>query len=274
MTATEYMAARLAGWRQAPETKLPGPDAAPELIERAGIVTLFAASPEVPNLYHAYMGDPEAQAAAEWDSPAGELYGWRWTLGRREAAFYTAIVRKRPTWVSWALLPAVIRLCGELREPEELYRAGELSRGALRIAQALTSTGGVLSTGELRKEAGFPTGKAERAAYLKAVEELDTRLLLAKVFSMDDEEMRHALVRIAYPEHTAAAEQMTAEQAADQLLKRYLPPAAFAAPATLAKHVRLNESVLRAGLDRMARDGQATAEQIEGYKGMCYVWRG
>ena len=274
LATTEYIEARLAGWRQTPETKLPGPDAAPELIERAGIVTLFPASPEVPNLYHAYMGDPEAPAAAEWDSPAGQVYGWRWTLGRKQTAFYTAIVRKRPTWVSWALLPAVIRLCGDLREPEELYQAGELSRDGLRIAQALASTGGVLSTGELRKEAGFPTGKAERAAYLKAVEELDTRLLLAKVFSAEDEDMRHALVRVAYPAQVAAAEQMTSEQAADRFLETYLPLAVFAAPVILAKHVRLSEAVLRAGLDRMAAGGRVTVEQIEGYKGPCYVWRG
>ena len=44
-------------------------------------------------------------AAAEWDSPAGEVYVWRWALGRKEVAFYSAIVRKRPTWVSWTLLP-------------------------------------------------------------------------------------------------------------------------------------------------------------------------
>src|SRR5689334_23337099 len=103
----ELSARRIECWHQTPETRIPGPDAAAAMIDQVGVATLFAASPEIPNIYHAYMGDPNARAESEWNSPAGEVYGWRWLLGRREAAFYTALVRNRPTWVSWALLPAL-----------------------------------------------------------------------------------------------------------------------------------------------------------------------
>ena len=181
-----WQAQRLERWGQTSATRIADPEAARPLVERVGIATLFPASPELPNLFHAYTGDPNARTESAWDSPAGQVYGWRWALGRTEAAFYTAIVRSRPTWVSWTLLPAVLRLRGELRTPDELYDAGELSEPAYRIAQALEAAGGVLTTGELRQHAGFPTGKAERAAYLKAVEALDTRLMLAKVFALDD----------------------------------------------------------------------------------------
>jgi len=108
-------------------------------------------------------------------------------------------VRNRPTWVSWKLLPALLQVRGDLRTPEQIYQAGELSNDALRIAQALEQTGGVLSTGELRRIAGFPTGKPQRAAYLKAIEELDTRLLLAKVFSEDDLDKRLIQLLIMKP---------------------------------------------------------------------------
>jgi hypothetical protein len=47
---------RLANWRQTPETRIAGDEEAPELIDRLGIITLYPASPEVPNLYHAYIG--------------------------------------------------------------------------------------------------------------------------------------------------------------------------------------------------------------------------
>lgn len=269
-----FRAQRLANWGQTSENRIPSPDDAVRLLERVGIATLFPASPEIANLYHAHVGDPSAKPESAWDSPAGQVYGWRWALGRREAAFYTAIVRSRPTWVSWKLLPAVLRARGDLRTPDEIYRAGELSSNAHRIASTLEDAGGVLSTGELRRLAGFPTGKAQRAAYLKAVEELDTRLLLAKVFSTDDDDMRHALVSARYPEHVARAEAMSREEALADFLAAYLPNAIYAAPVVLAKHLKLPEPELRASLERMSANRSVTQVRLSGYKGDCYVWNG
>jgi hypothetical protein len=274
MDETSLQARRREHWCQTLQTRIPDPDAAVRLIERVGIATLFPASPEVPNLFHAYVGDPGAQTSSQWDSPSGHVYGWRWALGRREAAFYSVLVRGRPTWISWALFPVILRLCGELRTPDELYDAGELSGDAYRIAQALDAAGGVLSTSDLRRQAGFPTGKAQRAAYLRAVDELDNRLLLAKVFSVHDDDMRHALVRARYPEHVAAAEKMPRVDALDAFLTTYLPAAVYAVPAVLAKHLKLPEAELRAGLDRLVSAGRATTVMLPQQKGMCYLWEG
>lgn len=271
---TDLRERRRRNWRQTPDTRLAGSEEGARLIERLGVVTLFPASPEIANLFHAYVGDPDARTDSGHDSPSGEVYGWRWALGRAEAAFYSALVRDRPTWVSWDLLPAILRLRGESRLPEELHEAGEVSEGARRIAAALAGAGGVLSTGELRRAAGFPTGKAERAAYLRAVAELDSRLLLAKVFSPDDLDMRHALVRARYPEAVARAARLTRDEALDRFLAAYLPPAAYAAPATLARHLKLPEAELRAGLDRLVTAGRATAAALPGHKGACYIWTG
>lgn len=261
-------------WGQTPDTRLQDPEAAARLIERVGLATLFPASPEVPNLFHAFVGDPAATTDSRHDGPSGEVYSWRWALGRKEAAFYTAIVRDRPTWVSWDLLPAVLRLRGETRSPRELHAAGQLSTAALRVARSLEESGGVLSTGELRKQAGFPTGKPERAAYLKAVAELDTRLLLAKVFAPDDLDMRHALVRTRYPEHVAQAGRLTREDALARLLAAYLPAAGYAVPKTLARHLGLPEPELRTGLDRLVANDHAVPVSLSGHDGDCYVWHG
>lgn len=266
-------ARRLHRWHQTPETRIPDPEAAVALIEQLGMVALFPASPEVPNLYHAYTGDPTVRAEAEWDSPAGQVYTWRWVLGRRAAGFYTAIVRNRPTWVSWELLPAVLRVRGELRALDEVYDSGTLSEHAYRVAQTLEEAGGVLGTSELRHAAGFPAGKTQRAAYLKAVEELDTRLLVAKVFSPDDEDMRHALVALRYPDHVARAERLSFAEALDQVLLAYLPAAVYALPTPLARHLKLPEAELRAGLDRLAQQGRATEITLPNHKGTCYLWR-
>jgi hypothetical protein len=276
MTAVDDLeqlyARRLVSWCQTPETRLPDAAAAAGFIERVGLATLFPASPEIPNLFHAHTGDPAAQTESKWDSPAGHVYGWRWALGRPGAGFYTAIVRGRPTWVAWDLLPAVLRLRGTLRPPDELYAAGELSASAYRIVQVLTDCGGVLSTSDLRALAGFPTGKAERAAYLKAIAELDARLLLAKVFADDDEDMRHALVGVRYPQHTAAAAHLSYAAALEQLLITYLAHAKYVLPATLARHLGLPATELRTALQVMADSHRVTPRAFPEYREIGYVW--
>jgi len=273
-TGEAWTQRRLANWRQTPETRIAGDEEAPELIDQLGIITLYPASSEVPNLYHAYMGDPNAKTEAKWDSPSGIVYGWRWTLGRREAGFYAMLARKRPTFVSWRLLPAALRLCADLRMPDELYDMGVISLAAYRITQALEAAGGSLTTGELREAAGFPAGREQRTAYLKTIEELDSRLLLAKFFTQGDDDAHHALLYLRYREYVDAAERLTREEALDQVLRVYLPNAVYAAPTVLARHLRLEEAELRAGLDQLVESREADKHMLPGYKGDCYVWQG
>lgn len=267
---------RLRTWRQTPNCRITGPEDAKLLIDKLGIVTLYPASPEVPNLFHSYMGDPDARTDSGHDSPSGQVYGWRWSLGKTNAAFYSAIVRDRPTWVSWDLLPAMLRLKGEIRLPEALYESGEISGDALRVANALAEADGVLSTGELRARAGFPTGKLQRAAYLRAVQELDTRLLLAKVFGKDqgDYDMRHGLVAMLYPEHVRVAAELSLEEAAVRVMRVYLSGAAYAVPAVLARHLKVTEQVLREGLDHLCDEAHAHRMEIQGIKNPVYLWGG
>jgi hypothetical protein len=263
---------RLISWRQTPDTGIPDTAAAAEFINRVGVATLYPVSPEVPNLYHGYVRDREARTDSHWDSPSGHVYTWRWEMGKANAAFYSVLVKKRPTFVSWDLLPSVLRLRGELRTPDELADLAVISPAAYRIAEALENAGGFLSTSELRQAAGFPTGKEERAAYLKAVEELDSRLMLAKVFINDADAMGHALVATAYPEQVEEAERATREGALDRLLRAYLPNAVYALPTVLARHTGIPEEELRAGLERLVAEGDARPEEIAGQKGRSYVW--
>lgn len=265
---------RLENWRQTAQTRIPDAGAGANLIERVGLATLYPVSPEIPNLFHAYVGSPEATTDSGWDTPSGQVYAWRWEIGRPARACYAAIVRTRPTWVSWSLLPAVLRLRAALDAPHDLYAAGQLSAGALRIADALGAAGGALGTGELRQEAGFPTGKTQRAAFLRAIAELDGQLLLAKVFADGDTDMRHALVRRRYPDQVAAAERLTREAALDQLLAAYLPPAVYAVPPALAKALKLPAAEIRAGLERLVAADWAAIRTVPGRNEPIYVWNG
>ena len=272
-------AERLRRWHQTPETRIAGPDESLPLIERAGVVTLFPASPEVPNLFHAYMGDPEAKTEAEWDTTSGEVYTWRWLLGRREVAFYGVLVRGRPTWISWDLLPSVLCLCGERRMPDELFDSGVISADAYRLASALDDAGGVLSTAELRKAAGFEKGREARQAYLKAVGELDARLLLGKTFASaasggaGEEAMSHALVPARYRDQARAADQLTRQQAMESLLLRYVPQAVYIVPNVFARHMKLPEAEVVAGCERLLKVEHLRMASVPGVKGAVYAWR-
>ncbi len=272
-TFPALQALRRERWGQTSQTRLPDAAAAPAYIDRVGISTLFQASPEIPNLYHAYMGDPHAKMSAKWDSPSGEVYSWRWTLGRQGVAFYTTLVCRRSTWVSWKLLPAVLRLCGETRVPDELYDSGALSAEAYRIAQALEEADGTLSTGNLRKAANFPVGRASRAAYLKALEELEIRLLVAKYFQAGEDDTYHTLIATRYSDYLEQAQALSRAEALEQLLQTYLPQAVYIVPTVFARHLRLPEAELRAGLERLCAQGQVETLSLDGQKGVCYLWR-
>jgi predicted transcriptional regulator len=43
-------------------------------------------------------------------------------------------------------------------------------------------------------------------------------------------------------------------------------------PAVLAKHLKLPEAELRAGLDALASAGRVATLSVPGRKGLCYLW--
>jgi hypothetical protein len=283
-------AQRLNAWRQTAENKLAGPDDGAALIEALGLVTLFPVTPEAPDLYHAYVGDPDRSTEMQWDSPSGQVYTWRWVLGRREVACYTNVFKKRPTWIAWDLLPAVLRLLSDPRMPDELMHLGVITPEAYRIAQALEEAGHPLSTSELRAAARFPTGREQRAAYQKALAELDARLLLTRVFSPDaraasdpapaeGEEssevgMGHTLFSVSYRAHLDTAERLTREQALDQLLTRYLPGAVWAATKPLARALNIPQPELDAALTRLEEQGKTRRLTLKEIPGPAWLWAG
>ncbi len=67
---------RLHNWRQTPETRIADANSA-GLIDRLGVAAFYPVSPEIPNLFHAYVGDPEARTDSQWYSPSGHVYTWR-----------------------------------------------------------------------------------------------------------------------------------------------------------------------------------------------------
>ncbi len=250
---------RLKSWCQDGTHRVADPEAAISFVNRQGIATLYPASSEVPNLYWGYVSQPDVKSEAKWDSPAGHVYGWRWDLGRAGAAFYGGLVARKPTWIAWDVLSTVLGFAMDRRDPEEQYADGLLSNEAIRIVRAFDGSDGVLPTKDLRYRAGFPTGKAERAAYLRGVDELDSKLLLAKTFDSECEgdDMSHALVRIKYQPYVSAALEQDPAAALTCFLERYLPQAVYLDLMVLARHLRIPPAMLAAAAGDLAARGLA-----------------
>ena len=110
--------------------------------------------------------------------------------------------------------------------------------------------------------------------YLKAVAELDTRLILAKVFSPDDTDMRHTLVATRYRRQVDEADTLQEDDALDLVLLAYAPPAVYVVPRMLAKHLKLAEDRLIAALERLRARELMRLDSVTGHKGDVYVWTG
>lgn len=259
----DLKAMRLANWRQDGKRKLADPREAISFIEEVGISTLFAASSEFPDLYRGHMGDANAKTQASWDSPSGHVYSWRWEIGRPHAAFYASIVAGKPTWVSWEMLPYLLAACMEMRTPDELYDSGLISESAYKIASAFEDKDGVLSTKDLRTRGGFPTGKDNRARYLKALAELEGLLLVANRFAagQDDTDMDHALVDYHYRDFAEQARKIGPDQGLKGLLERYLPRAVYLDTKAFARHLRLDATALDCAIGELVVGGFASRAQ-------------
>lgn len=271
---------RLVAWRQLPEHRLKTVEEAADFIRALGIVTLYPTSPEFPDLFRAFMGQADATTDLDWDgktrlptiswsSPASTIYTWRWQLGVQPDLFYTTLIRKRPTWISQALIAPVLVLRGERRSPEELYHAGLISGDARRIATVLATADAPLKTSDLRRLAGFPTGKEQRAAFQKAIAELDARLIICKTFLEGQEDMAHALTATSFPAEVAFAATMSEQEAITTVLNCYLSCAHYIQPALFARHLAIAPAIVQSGL-RSHADGHYLQEQAGG----IWVYRG
>ncbi len=206
------------------------------------------------------MSEAKAKVDASWDSPSGHVYTWRWALGKSNAAFYGAFVCRKPTWISWKALPHILGFAMEREPAEKLYADGKLSNDAIRVVRSFEGTNGVQSTKEIRQRAGFPTGKAERACYLKAIEELDSRLMLAKVFGAeaDSDDMNHALVRTKYSDFVDAGLRVSPETALVNFLREYLSQSIFIDTKVFSRNLRISPALIGSAIIELDKSKKAT----------------
>ena len=219
---------------------------------------MYPVSPEIADLFHAHVGDPDAKTEMKWDSPSGRVYSWRWEIGRDNKAFYATVIRKRPTFVTWPLVPSILRLMAELRTPDELFDFGVISNDAYRIAQVLDGVAEPLNTAQIREKAGFNRGSKEQSnAYHKGLAELENRLLVTTEFGTSDGEgsKHHGLMFERRPDDVRSASELSFEQALDTVMEAYAPAARYVNIKVLARHLGIAQADIRGSCERLATQG-------------------
>jgi hypothetical protein len=86
--------------------------------------------------------------------------------------------------------------------------------------------------------------------------------------------MYYVVVSTRYPEHVEAADRVTGADTFNQVLTTYLPNAVYAVQLRLAKHLRVPEGEVHAGLERLFAPGIVGKLALSTEKTPCYVWRG
>lgn len=192
-------------------------------------------------------------------------WAWRWKdeLATARRAYYGKVIRRKPSYVSLAVLPALYALSGNVGEPDDYlqaYREGRLSLLAKTLYEVILADGPV-STWTLRRRfvprGTGPSSAGAGARFHRALDDLQERFLVAKV--AEEEEWRNGFIWDAFhrwmPDVVEQAGNMTAEAAAAAIVERYIGIVGAASDdeitATFGWSPRLvSLAAARAGLER------------------------
>lgn len=192
-------------------------------------------------------------------------WAWEWKddLARSRRVHYGKVIRRKPSYISLALLPAFYALSGNVGEPDDhlqTYREGRLSALSKAVYEHIL-TAGPISTWTLRRQ--FVARGQSGARFHRALDDLQERFLVAKV--AEEDEWRYGFIWDAFhrwmPDVVRAAAALTSEAAAAAVLHRYVGIMGAAAPAEIETTLGWNPRLLRAaaasaGLDSALLDGR------------------
>jgi hypothetical protein len=152
-------------WRTAPGRQVCDERGALRFIRELGFVTLLSVpGSELPALHSACGGS--------W----GVWWDWKQTLPERRACYYTHLLRRRGTFISWEWFPAFHAAYAEGKPYWRLYREGLLDSAEKRVLDLLADNG-PLMTRDLRLAYG-PRSKENTRRVKQVLVELQRRFLI------------------------------------------------------------------------------------------------
>lgn len=198
-----------------------------KFIDAVGCCMLFpVAKVPLPSLYWA-VTRRNSHAELVWDKYAEMIWKWKDELPRRKRAYYAKYFRGRGTFISLKMLPHFLTMREAPLTPgdhERFYADGRI-RGDARVIWESLEEHGPLPTLELRHSCKMDT-KAGNVRFKRAM--LDLQCLMAVVHFGAEQETatwasgRFELTCRAFPKETAAARQISPDDARTTLAKKYL----------------------------------------------------
>jgi hypothetical protein len=214
--------------------------AAVKFIAATGYCVLFPVKGvPLPSLYYA-VTRRGLHGKWKWDKYSGMVWRWKDELPRRRRAFYAKYFRGRGTFISLQLLPHFLAMRESAVAPgdsDRFYSEGRIHDNARIVWEALEEHG-PLATLELRNACRMDT-KAGNIRFKRAILELQ-RMLIVVHFGAEQETNawasgRYELTRRAFPKPTAAARDISPEDARNELAAKFCEWHPNSSPMQLAR---------------------------------------
>lgn len=263
ISLADLQAHRARTYRLSPSRRLKTREQAVAFVRERGFTYFWPIQGvELPSLWNAVAGD-RAVASAH-DDPGHVTWGWKDSLLGTGVWHYAKLLRGKATLVSPEAAPYFYALTENFGDPREdaetLYRAGALTREAIRVFEVILDKGRQ-HTIALRRETGM-TSRDSNTRFERALTELQTHWLIAPAAVAQAGAWRYAFVYESvvklWPDLAGRAEAITRREARRHILDLYLQSVGAATPGQAHKLLRWTKSdVLSAGQD-LATGGRAT----------------
>jgi hypothetical protein len=250
-------------WRTAPARQIGDERGALRFIKELGFVLLLSLrGSELPSIHNA--------AGGQW----GVWWDWKQTLPERKACFYSHLLRRHGTFLSWEWFPAFHAAYAETQTYRQLFREGLLDRTEKQVLDLL-DTHGPLLTRELRLLYA-PPSKENTRRIKQVLVELQRRFLICAAGGTTEGWSHHRwdlVERWVGPELMLAARGISREAARERLVAQSVRTSVATTAADIAWLFGWERSEVQGLLARVIAAGRAETVYVPELEGEVIIPR-
>jgi hypothetical protein len=231
---------------------------------------------ELPCLWHAACGvrDPILPRHTHDDPYISFVWEMKDSLPAEKKIYYGKLLKGRPTMISLELLPHFFVLAGRTGARDEYLREfarGKLSSPAKEIMDALMDSSPQVTKG-LKLATGMHA-KGDRAAFDKAIAELQTRMFVVKVAEQYEPfTFVWAPLAKVFPAEVRRARRISPEAARVRILEQYFANQFVGTVSTIQRLFRWSKQEIYQALGGLQQQGRIRTDVlIEGKNHRYYV---
>jgi hypothetical protein len=242
-------------FRRLSSRRIKGDGGALRFINDTGFCTAFTAGLGLPCLREAVAGErePTMPEHIQHDYAIGMVWRLKDTLASRKSAYYGKALAGRPAFISLDLLPSFLKLRIDRTGYLAMYRRGQLAHCAKLVMDAL-SRSGPSETRALKLASGY-SAASKRTQFDAAMKQLQESFLALKVeerydpftYVWDTLENR-------WEEALRRSRQLSAAEAAYQIVRKYFEVSGFGNVRTLARLLAITHPLIERAVTRLHRE--------------------